>query len=456
MSNFKNPPISFHPTLTDTLKVNWKQEYNGEFICPQCNKGRLNNSFYAKTVTCKIRLRCNYCKKNTSLSCSLVKNSPISFHSTLNEPLRVNWKQEYHKEFTCPKCNRAKIENFISHKKSNHKLRIRCYSCNQTTALSCLISEYPAISSHPTLQERLEVNWKKEYNNEFICPKCNRGTLNKFAHKNSSLCKLTLKCNQCYKTTNLTCHKNPEHPRISIHSTLKEKLEVDWETEYHNEFTCPQCNKGYLNQLKYSKGAACKLILGCHVCNKTTSLTCQLRRYPVVSIHETLFDELQVDWEKEYSNEFICFKCERGKLAKFFYRQGLHNVRLRCQSCRKTTTLSCQVSPHIHGYRPDLICPNPLCTQLGHDGQKGWIYETFNREKSNCDSNCRCYFCGINFKPNAQSNSSWVSRIKIDYYLFVLKIIFGTFGILLTSHKLKNLTLVLLNSNGIENKLKDT
>lgn len=411
MSNLKKTPISFHSTLTDTLKVNWKQEYNSEFICPQCNQGKLNNYFYTKTVTCKIRLRCDNCKKNTSLSCSLVKNSPISFHSTLNEPLRVNWKQEYHKEFICPKCNRAKIENFISHKKSNHKLRIICHSCNQTTALSCLISKYPAISSHPTLQERLEVNWKKEYKNEFICPKCNRGTLNKFAYKDGSLCKLTLKCDECHQITNLTCNKNPEHPRISIHFTLKGKLEVDWEKAYHNEFTCPECNRDYLNKFGYSQGAACKLILGCHACNKTTSLTCQLRKYPVVSIHETLFGKLQVDWEKEYSNEFICFECERGKLAKFFYCQGLHNVKLRCQSCRKTTTLSCQVAPQIHGYRPDLICPNPLCTQLGHDGQKGWIYETFSREKSNCDSNCRCYFCGINFNPYSKSNSSWVGKL---------------------------------------------
>ena len=417
MNKSKHPAISLHQTLSGKIQINWKEKYNDEFVCPQCNKGTLKRPFYTKTVTCRLRLECDCCKKNISLTCSLSRNIPTSFNSTLGEPLRVNWRDEYNSEFTCPKCNQSKINHFVSDKRSDHKLRLKCNHCRSTTSLSYPISKYPAISYHPTFKERLEVNWKKEYNNEFICPLCKQGTLDKFAHKYSSLCKLTLKCNQCHQTTNLTCNKNPKHPRISIHSTLEEKLEVNWEKEYHNEFTCPQCNKGYLDKFQYSKGAACKLILGCHVCNQATSLTCQLKKYPVVSIHETIIDKLEVDWEKEYNNEFICFECERGKLAKFFYSKGLHNVKLRCESCKKNTTLSCQVSPHIHGYRPDLVCPNPLCSQIGHDRQKGWIYETSNPDNSICDSNCRCYFCGINFKPNAQSNSSWVSNQNQDRLL---------------------------------------
>ncbi len=283
-------------------------------------------------------------------------------------------------------------------------------------------SKHPPISFHPTHTDILQVNWKKEYKNEFTCPKCNRGTLNKFAHKDSSLCKLTLKCDECHQITNLTCNKNFKHLRISIHSTLKEKLEVNWEKEYHNEFTCPQCNQGNLTKFRYSHSAMCQLTLGCDACNKTIFLTCQLRKHPVVSIHETLFNKLQIDWKEEYNNEFLCCKCNQGKLTRFFYYQGLHHIKLRCQLCGETTTLSCQVSPHIHGYRSDLICPNPLCNQIGQNGQKGWIYETFNRKKSKSDSNCRCYFCGINFKPNAQSNNSWVGNQNKDRLLpFCLK-----------------------------------
>ncbi|NET44650.1 site-specific integrase [Okeania sp. SIO2B3] len=277
--------------------------------------------------------------------------------------------------------------------------------------------KHPSISFHPTLKERLEVNWEEEYSNEFICPQCNQGILNKFSYKDSALCKLRLKCNQCHKLINLTCNKTPKRPRISIHSTLQGKLEVNWENEYHNEFTCPQCNQGTLNKFQYCKNAACKLRLACNTCDKVTFLSCQLRKHPVVSIHQTLFDKLQVDWKEEYNNEFTCFKCNQGKLDRFVDFKGLHNVKLGCNFCGHKTTLSCQVSPHIHGYRSDLICPNPLCTQIGHNGQKGWIYETFNQENSNCSSNCRCYFCGINFDPTSQSNSSWIGNQNKDELL---------------------------------------
>jgi len=41
MSQRKHLPISRHQTLNGVLEVNWLQDYQGEFICPQCNQGRL-------------------------------------------------------------------------------------------------------------------------------------------------------------------------------------------------------------------------------------------------------------------------------------------------------------------------------------------------------------------------------------------------------------------------------
>ncbi|MEM7556054.1 MAG: site-specific integrase [Cyanobacteria bacterium P01_A01_bin.84] len=414
----KHPPISFHQTLTDTLKINWKQEYNGEFICPQCHKGRLTKYFYTKTVTCKLRLSCDYCDKSTSLTCSLLKNSSVSSHSTLNGQLRVNWSREYNNEFVCPKCNKARIKHFLSHKKSDCKLRLRCHLCDQTTSLSCLLSKYPSISFHPTLKERLQVNWKKEYNGEFICPKCNQGTLDKFARDKDKLCKLTLKCNECHQITNLTCNKNQSRPLISFHPTLKEVLQVDWNQEYKNEFICPACNQGHLTKFQYAKGAACKLKLSCNVCDKITYLTCQNKKHPAVSNHQTLKGKLQVDWKEEYNGEFVCFKCNNGRIGRFSYQEGLHNIKCGCTSCGQYTTLSCQISPHIHSYRRDLCCPNPLCTSIGPNGQKGWIYETFNKNRSEkTASNCKCYFCKINFNPTSICNSSWNGNQNTDKLL---------------------------------------
>ncbi len=209
-----------------------------------------------------------------------------------------------------------------------------------------------------------------------------------------------------------------KHLPISFHQTPTDTLQVNWKQEYNDEFICPQCNQGTLDKFQYSRGAACKLRLGCNACDKITYLTCQVRKYPVISIHQTLFGQLQVDWKKEYNSEFICFQCNQGRISRFSHsQQGVHKLKVGCTSCGKYTTLSCQVSPHIYNYRPDLICPNPLCTQIGHNGQKGWIYETFKEKEKNFASNCRCYFCGINFDPEAQSNGSWMGNQNEDKLL---------------------------------------
>lgn len=45
----KYPPISVHPTLNGQLEVNWQQEYNYEFNCPDCQVGKMTRFAYQKT-----------------------------------------------------------------------------------------------------------------------------------------------------------------------------------------------------------------------------------------------------------------------------------------------------------------------------------------------------------------------------------------------------------------------
>lgn len=73
----------------------------------------------------------------------------------------------------------------------------------------------------------------------------------------------------------------------------------------------------------------------------------------------------------------------------------------------KKTGLTCKVPAYIYNYQCSLECLNPLCTQLGHDGQKGWIYKVGDTTGS-----CKCYFCEIIFNPTASGVSSWVYSQK--------------------------------------------
>ena len=135
------------------------------------------------------------------------------------------------------------------------------------------------------------------------------------------------------------------------------------------------------------------------------------RKYPEylpISTHQTLDGTMEVNWKLDYHGEFSCPRCNQRQLKKLYYQKQCDcNLRLRCDSCAKDTTLSCRVPVHIHRYRYDLVCPNPLCTQIGPNGQKGWVY--LRKHKT---GDCECYFCGITFNPVSKKVHSWVGSQK--------------------------------------------
>jgi transcription elongation factor Elf1 len=72
MSQRKHLPISRHQTLNGILEVNWLQDYKGEFVCPQCNQGRLTKAYFGHESSNGVRnwlLGCNSCGQYTYLSC---------------------------------------------------------------------------------------------------------------------------------------------------------------------------------------------------------------------------------------------------------------------------------------------------------------------------------------------------------------------------------------------------
>jgi transcription elongation factor Elf1 len=232
------------------------------------------------------------------------------------------------------------------------------------------------ISIHQTLHGNLSVNWQTDYIGEFNCPHCHRGQLSHFFYDKKTLCKIQLGCELCHTSTPLS-YQIRQSPPISIHQTLHGNLQVNWQTDYAGEFICPQCNQGKITNFYYSKGAVCKLKLSCDFCHQTTYLTGTVKHLPI-STHLTLQGTLSVNWAEKYAGEFICPQCNQGQISKFNYTNG-HSCQLKlgCNHCSQKTLLFCQVPPQIHSYRPHLVCPNPLCHQIGPNGQKGWIYESF-------------------------------------------------------------------------------
>ncbi len=128
------------------------------------------------------------------------------------------------------------------------------------------------------------------------------------------------------------------------------------------------------------------------------------RKHQLISVHQTLNSQLTVDWELDYHQEYNCPDCKQQKLTWLFRKEDcLCKLILRCASCNKTTSLTCQLPVHISSYCPEIECPNPLCNDIGHNGQKGWVYKVGRKE-----NNCRCYFCKITFNPDSTDCNSWI------------------------------------------------
>lgn len=130
------------------------------------------------------------------------------------------------------------------------------------------------------------------------------------------------------------------------------------------------------------------------------------RKYRPISIHETLEEKLELDWDKEYNNDFCCLNpsCHQHPLNYYFSNDAPCHLILFCNSCKKKTYLTNKLRVQISNYVSELECPNPLCTKNGPNSQKGWIYKINNSG----GSSYKCNFCGVVFNPNATIPQSWV------------------------------------------------
>ena len=209
-----------------------------------------------------------------------------------------------------------------------------------------------------------------------------------------------------------------KHQPISIHPTLHGKLEVDWGKEYNGEFNCPHCQTGKITSWGKPTNGTYKFAVRCNTCRKTINL---IKRIPDElqlknSIHQTLNGILKVDWKREYQQEYNCPHCDKEKLTQYYVSRTTKGTTgglfLLCNCCRKSIFLTCCVPAYIYNYLPEIECPNPLCTDIGHDGQKGWIYKNYQKK-----SPCTCRFCKIIFNPVSKKTISWVGCLKEDKLL---------------------------------------
>ncbi len=139
------------------------------------------------------------------------------------------------------------------------------------------------------------------------------------------------------------------------------------------------------------------------------------RKYQPVSIHQTLHGTLKVDWESQYKNEYNCPDCKENIKNYRFEKKSKCKFELNCVNCGKTMSLTNKVPAYIYNYCPQIECPNPICTKIGHDGQKGWIYLHASKRREQH----RCRFCCIIFDNSSTHYAGWIgSQIEEELLPF--------------------------------------
>ena len=132
------------------------------------------------------------------------------------------------------------------------------------------------------------------------------------------------------------------------------------------------------------------------------------RIHPPISIHQTLHGQIKVNWDLDYHQEFNCPVCEKeygekNALRRYQRFKGtICGLSLSCKYCGKQTNLTNREHIYIRSYLRDIECPNPLCTGVGHNGQKGWIYKLGKKQ-------CQCRFCKTTFNPKSIHPASWAN-----------------------------------------------
>ena len=110
------------------IKINWKKNYNGEFICPKCEKGVMrprgtgNGKKRFKCASCNC---CQYCCRDINKTYFDSKTKSYWIYG------------QYIDDFECPNCRERNIRLYNV---LNHTKRFKCKSCNSYISDSVYIS----------------------------------------------------------------------------------------------------------------------------------------------------------------------------------------------------------------------------------------------------------------------------------------------------------------------------
>ena len=204
--------------------------------------------------------------------------------------IEIDWKQDYCKDFTCYKCQQAKL-NLAGLNRGRQQLR--CPNCNSVIQLSININRRSWFLDSRLIDKK--INWEKSYKGEFICPEClSLGMVVRGVHNSTN--KRQFWCSACKKTQIESC-------QISIRA-IPDPINAGliWYTNHKiRGFICPKCQSENIYFAKIEDG---KKRFRCRTC-KTYQKDClSLQNYVVSRLNHDFL----------YSVKSFCFEEDKWDL----------------------------------------------------------------------------------------------------------------------------------------------
>ena len=188
----------------------------------------------------------------------------------------------------------------------------------------------------------IEIDWKKDYAREFVCPHCG-DEMFLAGHKHK---KRQFECVSCHRQTLAS---------LSLKSRLKyqeSRLKddgVDWGKDYQGEFICPHCNhEGMRPHRKHQLTQ--KREFYCRHCQKLVAASCQIN---IQAIADPI--NSSITWYTQHKLEgLICPSCD----DKNIYLYGLLENNKRnfiCKTCGKRQSDSIDLNLKVISHKTETL-----------------------------------------------------------------------------------------------------
>ncbi|WP_009630530.1 tyrosine-type recombinase/integrase [Synechocystis sp. PCC 7509] len=174
----------------------------------------------------------------------------------------------------------------------------------------------------------IEVNWKKDYQDDFNCPRCNHSKMKHAGFRNGIK---QFSCIKCRQGTIVSITLNQRSKFLNFASKPRHET-IDWEKNYNQgKFICPSCKSLGVSLEKKTKHKKNQWKFYCQACPKTYPVSCHI---DIRAIADPI--NQGVIWHTSHKiKNFVCSKCQAENIYFVTLDYEKNGKKLfQCRTCK--------------------------------------------------------------------------------------------------------------------------